>query len=327
MSSLAMQAVSLHFPDSGAALLEGAASYIVKNTFVDIPSSSDALLDQQPRRRNSSAPPTAMRGDAVSQDDIGRVPEDLVLRSQSLQKNVSTASISTQDDFEDVLSSTGATDAGASDESSDTMSMCAPEFSDATSKASFAKRNTLQLTLLVPPRPTPPPRVALRSRARPWFPPERLSAPSWPTEVRRSFAEVVAAGLMALRSSLFVCKAEVNESADGWSLAGAFQPQHFGAARFALARAQDAMLRAADRSSRVYLVGYKAQPFAIDSSGLGVCAQLAVVEDDESACWDFLAGGHCRRGACCRWRHPSWLVSVDASMRPEPRSVPLWRHG
>mmetsp|Transcript_33177 Transcript_33177/g.91426 ORF Transcript_33177/g.91426 Transcript_33177/m.91426 type:complete len:308 (-) Transcript_33177:60-983(-) len=305
MSAFAIQTASAHLFASSAALSEGAAPYVIKNTFIEVADAFDALPEQR-RRRTASAPPATMRDSKLPQGDVRHVQLDIMLNSGSLPKASSIASVSTLDDLEEAASST---DVATSEDSSDTMSVCAPSL--------------LQLADLVPPPPRPS-RLKLSSKAKAWAPGGSLRSIGLPLEVRRCFAEVVAAGNIALRSSTLGHQAEVCENFSGsWSLAASFQPQHLDAARCALRQAQDAMLRAAERSAHVYFVGYEAQPFSVDSSGLCVRGQLAMVQDENSACWDLLAGGRCCRGAHCRWRHPAWLASVDMSLRPDPQT--LWQ--
>jgi hypothetical protein len=86
-------------------------------------------------------------------------------------------------------------------------------------------------------------------------------------------------------------------------------------ARHALFAAKEAMLRRAEQSEGVYVVGYEAEPFAPSSMGIGCRGQLAIVRNEKSACWDFITKGLCHRGCACRWQHPSWQTSVEVTIK------------
>jgi hypothetical protein len=142
------------------------------------------------------------------------------------------------------------------------------------------------------------------------MPPVSIAPKVLPEAIRRRFATVVAAGLQALRSR--AQKAEVQETpGKGWTLSctvPASQMQSFEATTEFVG---DALLKAAEASDGVYIVGYEAMPFAALGSRPGFSATLALVPDEANACWDLLARGYCRRGCACRWQHPSWQVTVE----------------
>merc|ERR1719380_469342 len=119
------------------------------------------------------------------------------------------------------------------------------------------------------------------------------------------------AGQAALKACALVKHAEVQDVTTSWSLTGSLQPESFNQAGNVLAVVQNALLSAAKQSDDVYIIGYEAQPFKAISGRLGFRAQLAIVQDESSACWDLLAKGYCHRGCGCRWQHPSWQISFD----------------
>lgn len=167
---------------------------------------------------------------------------------------------------------------------------------------------------------TTPLRAALKSTARSFEPtPVAIQispvavAISMPPEARRSFAEVVAAGLQALRSSEHVESAEVQEVGNGWSLTCAVLPSNMQHFQETVDLVGKALLEAAEGSENVYVVGYEKMPFIGFVDRQGFSAQLALVRDEAAACWDLLAGGYCRRGTACRWQHPSWQVNIEVT--------------
>jgi len=73
--------------------------------------------------------------------------------------------------------------------------------------------------------------------------------------------------------------------------------------------AQAALLKAAQRSEVVFVMGYGSRPFR-DDSNLGstrFSASLALVERSQHylACWETYQQGRCSRLSSCRWRHPA----------------------
>jgi hypothetical protein len=141
--------------------------------------------------------------------------------------------------------------------------------------------------------------------------------------VVRAFAEAVAAGKEAMQSCAFVDKVVPGLGADGWTVACTCQPDALDAHQIEAAWlcAQEALLKATSESDGIYIVGYEAAPFQTSQGGLAFHAQLAAVSDVNSACWDFLAKGYCRRNCACWWQHPEWLVPVTFTMTPAKREA------
>eukprot|EP00929_Paragymnodinium_shiwhaense_P048306 TRINITY_DN24438_c0_g1_i1.p1 TRINITY_DN24438_c0_g1~~TRINITY_DN24438_c0_g1_i1.p1 ORF type:complete len:385 (+),score=51.78 TRINITY_DN24438_c0_g1_i1:182-1336(+) len=67
--------------------------------------------------------------------------------------------------------------------------------------------------------------------------------------------------------------------------------------------AQTALLRAAEASALVHVLGDPVQPFEEKPDGFHVI--LGSVEYGPNLCWDFCALGGCARGDSCTWVHPS----------------------
>jgi len=156
----------------------------------------------------------------------------------------------------------------------------------------------------------------MQAACKPVFimPPPVPTAVAMPEQARVSFAEVVAAGLQALRSSSLVEKAEVQQTADGWSLHCTMSDKKFTQAHLQAITSEtgNTMLEAAENSQSVYIVGYEKQPFQPLIGRSGFSATLALVPDEASVCWDFLAGGACRR-CSCRWQHPMLQAAVEVT--------------
>lgn len=253
---------------------------MIKNTFISLSDSEDS----SPRtlRRSASAPPQTRE----------KADDSLF---QSTPSKFSSASLSTAsgDETEDEIASS---DGG--------VTLDTGRFSTTSSSEGTA----LALANLVPER------SSLRSLAPAWAPPEQ-TRPGLPPEVQSAFAEIVLAGQNALRCCPCVVKVENTQHAGGWAVIGTVPQAQFQQVQPSLATMQKVMLRAAEVSANAYIIGYDAAPFAPAGPGhFGFRTQLALVQDESSACWDLLSKGYCHRGCACRWQHPSWQATVDVTI-------------
>jgi hypothetical protein len=148
-----------------------------------------------------------------------------------------------------------------------------------------------------------------------WLPPQRTSIPAIPPEVKSQFAEIVVVVQAELMRCTAVQQVGMLQLGTDWSVVGSCQKVDLVHAQQSLGLVKQAMLSAAEQSNSIYIIGYEASPFYALPTGVGFSAQLAMVEDDASACWDLLATGHCRRGCNCRWQHPKWQVSLNVVMK------------
>lgn len=76
---------------------------------------------------------------------------------------------------------------------------------------------------------------------------------------------------------------------------------------------QDAILRAANQSKLVYVMGYQARPFVTTQYGFE-CV-LGTMHDKKAACWDVFTQGYCRRGNACRWEHAAFQSRVSVVLK------------
>lgn len=96
--------------------------------------------------------------------------------------------------------------------------------------------------------------------------------------------------------------------------------------------AQAALLKAAQRSEVVYVMGYGSQPFQDygHSGGTRFSASLALVERSQHhlACWETYQQGRCSRLSSCRWRHPvasdlmQMVVEIKRASQKSPAECP-----
>jgi len=274
----------------------------IKNTFVEVDEGGEC----SPTQRSASAPP-APRGSVQIELDAPQIlcmtSAPRVLKSPSFN-TMAWADYDTDDEDE----------RGFLTESSDRASSVSSD-SDSTS---------VQLTLsdLVAPPPSPPPeaqRVKLSTGAKVWTPgmsaqpvSSKLNAPA---QVRDEFDRVLTAGQAAFRGYPQITNVSRAESSVGWSVTASIPLSAAHNAQVALSHAQNCLLAATERSTGVYIVGYESVPFAQSSTGLGFTAQLAMVADEDAACWDLLKAGYCRRSCSCRWQHPAQYARVHFELK------------
>lgn len=155
----------------------------------------------------------------------------------------------------------------------------------------------------------------LRARASGFMP--QCMARNATMNTKLDFGNILAAGLMSMRSSPIVASAEVQEDLGGGCTLTAWLrtdvEDQFTAIKTITKRVQLALLHAAEVSEGSYLIGYEAEPF--QPLGLGFSLLLASVADDTVACWDYIGKGICARGCRCRWEHPTAQMKIDIRIR------------
>lgn len=263
------------------------SSCLVKNTFIDVPSKT-AAYECKDRRRANSAPSLRRLSDSGSCN-----------HSESGTPRSSSGGSTT---FEHASAHS---DCAVSDTASLPPTVSRTRWCDMDSDDDEVSSYSMQEEGM-----TSPPRLALRSQAEAWVP--VVTEPivrSLPPSVKVQFAVIVAAGLGSLKKMTTVQRTSVQETARGWSVAGHVASSDVRSTQFTSTEA--ALLRAAEESSNVYVVGYEAEPFQSLTLCNGFKARLAFVENDQTVCWDFVSKGFCKRGCKCRWQHPVWQVEVD----------------
>lgn len=271
----------------------------IKNTFIDV---EEDLDWEFPQRRASSAPPPQVRPSEESTATSERVLPALPIlvskacksQQQGLSPCASTVSLTFGSHPQSENEISDAASVGSDSSRSDVLPMCGYGFTLA-------------------PAPQQPLRPMLSSGARAWVPSiqSTSNASVLPPDVRMAFAEVIAAGLAALKT---FSTTKVTEDMSGWTLSGYCQSATMLNYQSALSVVQDKLLQGAEKSSGVYVVGYETTPFKPAAGHVGFSAQLALVQDESSACWDLLAKGHCQRGCTCRWQHPQWQVGFTVQL-------------
>lgn len=243
-----------------------------------------------PATKNIIRPPPGL-ADQDSEDN------DRVVETAAAAEQASAASTSVHSDDEDNISSNAGGTPRSSNES-DSASTC----------------DTLATTPAKEAEPQPE-KVKLNTDAKLWKPMAsmtKMAGPMFlPPEVSSCFEAVFSAGHAALKTCTFVSQVHQCSTTRAWSLMGCVDRVPAQQLRMAFSLVQNALLKAAEQSASVYIVGYEAAPFIPARSGLGFSARLALVPDESTACWSLLSTGVCNQGSGCTRRHPSWQVSID----------------
>jgi hypothetical protein len=256
----------------------------IKNTFIDILDETTPQL----MKRSASAPATP-RGSGVS-------PSSSLADLWAGRKSPATRSeVSTSSELD------------ANSEFSDS---CCGE-----SMVSDSEGTIINLSELLPP-PQAPPRTKLSAGAKAWAPKfHAASVKHMPSDVQCKFAEIMAAAQASWMSCPCVQQVGCVQRDPGWLLEATCQQTDLPNAQLILTLAKQALLDAAEKSQNVYILGYKKSPFESKVAGLGFSVQLAIVEDETSACWDLLETGTCHRGCSCRWQHPTWQMPLTVLIK------------
>jgi hypothetical protein len=79
---------------------------------------------------------------------------------------------------------------------------------------------------------------------------------------------------------------------------------------------KDLIMRTAEHSNSIYVLGYQQKPFS--HTDYGFVTMLGGMNDDSKACWDMFSKGYCRReqsNQICRWQHPACQLPVNIEIR------------
>lgn len=260
--------------------------FCIKNTFIDV--FNDFGISMMPRR--SASAPATPRGSCKALSTFA-VHSSQQVTSPSAWSDASTmAEVDSQAELSD----------------------------DSCGESVVSDFGSVQLTLatLLPPPPETPSRTKLNTGAKAWAPAYRdRGASRMPGDVKSQFAEISAAAQAALMGCTDVQHVSSIQRDDNWFLEASSQETSLQRAHSNLSAAKQAMLCAAQGSSKIRIVGYERTPFAPHSAGFGFSARFACVDDDACVCWSLMAKGACRRGCSCRWQHPTWMVSMNVTMK------------
>lgn len=150
----------------------------------------------------------------------------------------------------------------------------------------------------------------LNSKAKAWVPSASFELLAY----RQQFSAVVAAVKETLSYSDHVLDVQATDGTQDWSLVLKVRVEDFPYTAKVLRTAQDELLRAAEQSHCVYIMGYCTKPFEQTASGF--VATFGAMADESSACWDIFSKGFCRRQGQgeCRWQHPMCTAVVEVKV-------------
>jgi hypothetical protein len=148
----------------------------------------------------------------------------------------------------------------------------------------------------------------------PRVPEPRLPEPRVPAG--GGFAGVVDCVRASLADAGAIIKCiEATEGARGWTVTGYVEPKSLKAHRSQLfEQAKQALLRGAEHSEKVFVLGFASSPFTPMPLGFG--AALVEVHDPVAACWGSIAQGFCENPSTCRLDHPRHRVGVHVVLKP-----------
>lgn len=160
-------------------------------------------------------------------------------------------------------------------------------------------------------RPNPPPLAQMPQ-------PMRLAGPD--QALQTSVASGGDAIMESVRASLasagsIVKCVDVTKGSKGWIVTGYVQPDALKVYRSQLYMiAQRSLLEAAERSEKVFVIGYAENPFSPMPLGFG--AALSEVEDLDTMCWSSYSRGFCENPSTCCKDHPTRRVGVHVMLKP-----------
>mmetsp|Transcript_14333 Transcript_14333/g.26603 ORF Transcript_14333/g.26603 Transcript_14333/m.26603 type:complete len:386 (-) Transcript_14333:137-1294(-) len=176
----------------------------------------------------------------------------------------------------------------------------------------------MAMTTMVPPPPPPgaPPPATGPPPAGVCGVCEPVASPGASHNFRRQFEALMEAAKSALHNSAGVVGVEVFEGltscGQGWTLVAWLHPEESNKDQ-ALQAAKDALMRGAETSENVYVMGYLQKPFTLTESGF--TGMLGGMYDESRACWDVFTKGFCRRESICRWQHPVCQTAISVEVR------------
>lgn len=266
------------------------ALVVIKNTFIDVPTTVEAA----PTRRSNSVPPAlrlcALEPNVEAAGDVLPAPGKSLETSRGrdsspalVAKPYTASEASTEEPVEEEDSSSA----------------------DIASVAEVA-RCAIPLATTTTPEPS---RMKLSSKAKAWEPAMTLQDPAldaFAVEVeqlmsRTKLAVETAASAAGVESVI----------ATGWqgsALQIRIRQDYVAMAEVVLTIAKQALLQSADLSAATYVLGYKGQPFQPQLGGF--VATVGALWDTSHACWDTYMWGCCNRSNC-RWQHPAQTAVVS----------------
>jgi len=183
--------------------------------------------------------------------------------------------------------------------------------------------------------PCPPPptalRTALRAKAARWEPVApaapaskkgaaplwRVGAaesPEWQTWWEESAADMVAKMSCALGQVECISQVDCNKDGANWVVTARSDGTGYWQFAHLQSVAKASLIKAAEESECIYVLGHRKMPFQPSPDGFGFVASLGSMRTDKKACWDCYDKGVCPRGSDCLWEHPAFVSVVNVSL-------------
>lgn len=152
------------------------------------------------------------------------------------------------------------------------------------------------------------PSTGLSAKAAAFKPGEQ--APKVNTEHTVKVEEMMKEVKVLLEKRKDILSADILQGATDWSLCIVPKGKGHASTEPMLAAAKDALLKAAETSRNVYVLGYAAPDTAFTAKPQGFEAQLGVMETMHTACWRVLKRGSCPK-EWCNQQHPILQMPVQ----------------
>jgi len=153
---------------------------------------------------------------------------------------------------------------------------------------------------------------------------------SIPNGFRTQFEAILESTKQALKHNSRVVAVDIYESAGQWGRGMSMvvytrredaypkeRDAHFKTSKASIEEirkiATGALLKGAEHSKGVYVMGYKDKPFTHSQNGFN--ATLGGMFDSTKACWDMFSKGCCNREWDCRWQHPACTLPIQMEVR------------
>jgi len=153
-------------------------------------------------------------------------------------------------------------------------------------------------------------------------PPAPTAISSLPKPYQAQVESIVESAKKALSNSSAIASVDIHESSISWNreycqglTITAWQAQDIGGKGRdqILKLAKNALLKGAEHSESVYVLGYGAKPFT--TCDFGFHTVLGGMYDQSKACWDCFSKGSCKREWDCRWQHPACQLPIKVEIR------------
>lgn len=126
-----------------------------------------------------------------------------------------------------------------------------------------------------------------------------------------------------LQQSQNIMSVDVVQTSTGWSIVVTPTRRTSAPVDDVTALAKEALLKAAEESKDVYVLGFAFPETAFAPKPQGFEAQLVVMEGVKRSCWGLLKRGSCRYDTACKKQHPLLQASVQVVVEEARFAAPV----